>query len=356
MPEDYYSILGVSKNASQEEIKKAYRKLAHKYHPDKQDGDEQKFKKISEAYQVLGNEKKRAQYDRFGQAFEGGNQDFGGFGGFDFGGAQGFDFNIDDLFGEFFGFGGRKKERDVNRGEDIKIKLELNLKNTLNNLEKNLTLEKKVSCSRCSGSGAEPGSKLKECFSCRGTGRVRQMKRTILGTITRDVICPECKGEGRIPEKPCNVCKGEGRVDKKEKIRISIPAGVDSGQILKMAREGNAGRRGGKKGDLYIEIFVKPHPVFKRKGDDLYLKKEITFSQAVLGDEIKIPSLNGKDISLKIPAGTSSGEVFRVAKKGIPHFSGLGRGSLFVKVIIDIPEKLNKEQKELLKKLKKKGL
>jgi len=361
---DYYKLLGISKNASGAEIKKAYRKLAHKYHPDK-GGDAKKFKEINEAYQVLSDQEKRSQYDRFGRVFDGSQQ--GGGQGFD--PRQGFNFgsgfsssnfgfgaeDLGDIFSDFFG-GSREKKRDIRRGRDIQIDVEVSLEEILHNQEKEISLRKKVICSRCKGKGTEPGTELKECFSCRGTGRVQQVNKTFFGNVTRYVVCPDCRGEGSKPEKPCNVCNGEGRIDGKEKIKVVIPAGVDSNQVLKVKGKGDAGRRGGEAGDLYIRIIVKEHPVFKRKGDDLIVKESISFSQAVLGDEIEVTTLEGKDILLKVPAGTQSGKIFRVSKKGIPHFSGFGKGDLYVKLDVKIPKKLTKEQKETLKRLKEEGL
>ena len=361
MNKDYYQILGVSRDASEEEIKRAYRKLAHKYHPDK-GGDEKKFKEINEAYQVLSDKEKRAQYDRFGRVFEG-KSDFGP--GFDFGFNwgkfnEGFEFDFGDLsemMEEFFGLGftGRRK-RETKRGKDIEIELTLSLEEVLRGREKELTLEKFITCSRCQGIGAEPGTSVKECFSCRGTGQVQQIKRTPFGSFTRSTICPECGGEGFRPEKPCNVCKGEGRIKGEEVVKIFIPAGVDTNQVIKVAGKGDAGKRAGKSGDLYIRIFVKPHPVFKRRGDDIYIKREISFSQAALGDEIEVPTLEGKKILLKVPAGTESGKILRISGKGIPHFSGYGRGNMYVELIVKTPKRLTKKQKELLEKLKEEGI
>lgn len=362
---DYYQILGVGQDASPEEIKKAFHKLAHKYHPLK-GGDEKKFKEINEAYQILGNPEKRTQYDRFGRIFEGvgsgadwpgaGWPGAGGFGGgFDFG----FDFDsldIEDIFEDLFDLRKRGQRKNINQGKDIEVELEIDLKETLENFKKTITLAKKVVCPRCQGSAGEPGTKTKECFSCRGKGEVQQMKKIFFGTITQYVICPQCKGEGKIPEKPCNVCQGEGRVDEKETIEVSIPAGVDSGQTLKFSGQGDAGRRGARSGNLYLKIFVRPHPLFKRRGDDLYLSLPISFSQAVLGDEVEVPTLDGKNIFLRIPAGTESGKIFRISKKGIPHFSGFGRGSLYVELFIKTPKNLTKKQKELLNKLREEGI
>ena len=213
-----------------------------------------------------------------------------------------------------------------------------------------------VVCSRCQGKGAEPGSLTNECFSCRGTGQVQQIKRILFGSFTRYIICPECKGEGQKPEKPCNVCKGEGRNKGQDNIKFFIPGGVDSNQVIRVDKRGDAGKRGGRPGDLYIRIFVKKHPVFQRRGDDLYLQVPISFSQAALGDEIEILTLEKSKILLKVPAGTESGKVLRISSKGIPHFSGYGRGSLYVELNIKTPKKLSKKQKELFEQIKKQGL
>jgi molecular chaperone DnaJ len=357
---DYYQILGVSRDASEDEIKKAYRKLAHKYHPDK-GGDEKKFKEINEAYQILSNKEKRAQYDRFGRVFEGGAGFEPGFDtGFSWGRfSEGFEFDFGDLsemMEEFFGFGIPRRKKDLKRGKSIEIEIEIPLEDVLKGKEKEISLEKLLSCSRCQGIGAEPGTSVRECFSCRGTGQVQQIRRTPFGSFTRSATCPECGGEGFRPEKPCNVCKGEGRIRGEEVIKIFIPAGVDTNQVIKVEGKGDAGKRGGKSGDLYIRIFVKPHPVFKRKGDDLYISREISFSQAALGDEIEVPTLEGKKILLKVPQGTESGKILRISGKGIPHFSGYGRGNMYVELIVKTPKRLTKKQKELLEKLKEEGI
>lgn len=360
--DDYYSLLGVEKTASQEDIKKAYRKLAHQHHPDKKGGDEAKFKKINEAYQVLGNQEKRQQYDQFGQSFDGVGQ--GGEGGFDFNsfsqGQGGFDFgNIDlgDLFGNMGGFGGGRQQRQpINQGRNIKVQLKINLKDVLQTVEKKLNLSKMTSCSRCDGQGGEPGTKVKECFSCRGTGWVQQMRRMGPISFSQETKCPECKGQGKIPENPCNVCKGEGRIRENKEITIPIPAGVDTGQTLRFQGEGEAGKRGAESGDLYITIVVADDPVFLRKADDLFTMMPISFSQAAIGDEVDIVTLEGKKVSLKVPAGTESGKVVRISGKGIPHFSGWGRGDLYVEFKVKTPKRLTKRQKQLLKELAKEGL
>lgn len=361
---DYYQILGVKRDASPEEIKKAYHRLAHKYHPDK-GGDEKKFKEINEAYQVLSDKEKRAQYDRFGRVFERGEP---GGAGFDFGdfwretSGRGFSFDFEfgpdifeDLFEEFFGVGRVRKERRK-KGQDIIVDIEIPLEATLKEQQKEITLLKWVVCSRCKGLGSEPNTGFEECFSCRGTGQVQQIKRTVFGTFTRYIVCPECKGEGNRPKNPCNVCHGEGRIRDQEKIIFTIPAGVDNGQLIKIAGKGEADRRGGEPGDLYLKIHIKPHPIFERQGDDLYLVKEIPFSVAVLGGEAEIPTLEGKNIFLKVPAGSQSGKVLRISGKGIPHFSGYGRGNLYVELKVKTPKKLTRKQKELLEKLKEEGI
>lgn len=365
MAKDYYQILGVSQNSSEEEIRKAFHKLAHKYHPDK-GGDEKKFKEINEAYQILSNKEKRAQYDRFGQVPEGMP---GGEPGFDFNWAWGnpsqergsdfeFDFgDLSEMMEDFFGFGSpRKKQGDFKKGKNIEIELEILLEDVLQGGEKEINLGRFISCSRCQGKGAEPGTQVKECFSCRGTGQVQQIKRTPFGSFTRVTVCPECGGEGFKSEKPCNVCKGEGRIWAEEKIKVFIPSGVDTNQVIKIEGKGEAGKKGGKTGDLYIRIFVKPHSVFKRKGDDLHVSFPISFSASALGDEIEVPTLGGTKILLKVPEGTESGKILRISNKGIPHFSGYGRGNMYVELIVKTPKKLTKKQKELLERLKEEGL
>lgn len=361
---NYYDILGVSKAASQEEIKKAYYSLAHKHHPDK-GGDMEKMKEINEAYQILSDKDKRAQYDRFGTA---GNQS--GAPGWDFNwawgnspgaSAAGFEFDMEDMediFGNVFGFGQKKasKKRNLKRGSDIKLDMEITLDQTLNEIVKDINLRKYIVCQRCNGKGAEPGTSSNECPTCRGAGEVQEVKRTFLGSFTSCTTCPHCKGEGQRPAKPCNVCFGEGRIKGEEKISINIPAGVDNSQILEMKERGDAGKRGGLAGDLYIRIFVKKHPFFERNGDDLYASVSISFTQASLGDNIEITSLDKTKFDLEIPAGIEYGKIIRVAGKGIPHFSRYSRGDFYLKIIIDTPKRLTKAQKELLKKLKEEGI
>jgi len=366
MAKDYYQILGVEKSASQDEIKKAYYKLAHKHHPDK-GGEEKEFKEINEAYQVLSNKEKREQYDRFGTTFDNVQAGQGGWENMNWswgnsGEGINFDFEnfggLGDIMEEIFGFSGGqgKKRKDFKKGKDIQVDIEIPLEETLVGKEREILLMKNTVCSRCQGKGAEPGSQIKECFSCRGTGEVQQIKRTPFGSFTSFAVCPECKGEGTKPEKLCNVCRGEGRVQGEERIKIFIPAGVDSNQVIKVEGRGEAGKRGGKAGNLYVRIFVKPHHFFQRKGDDLYTSVPISFSQAVLGDEIEMQTLEGTKLLLKVPEGTESGKIIKISNKGIPHFSNGGRGNLYVELIIKTPKKVSKSQKELLEKLKQEGL
>lgn len=368
---DYYEVLGIKKDASQEEIKKAFHRLAHKYHPDK-GGDEKKFKEINEAYQVLSDAKKRAQYDQFGRVFSAGGgpasgwEQPGGNWSWSWGSRpQGEEFEFDfgdigDIFEEFFsgGFGGGRKTggKDKRRGKDIQVDIEIDLERTLKESVEKINLAKYIVCQRCQGSGGEPESKIKECFSCRGTGQVQKIKKTFFGSYTILAACPECKGEGAIPEKPCNVCRGEGRIKGEETINIHIPAGIDTNQAIKVEGRGEAGKRGGKSGNLFARIIVREHPDFERRGDDLFTETEINFSQAVLGDEVEIKTLEGSNILLQVPVGTESGKVLKISGKGIPHFGGYGKGNLYVELKVKIPRKLTKEQKKLLEQLKEKGL
>ena len=348
---DHYKTLGVSSAASKEEIKKAFHKLAHKHHPHK-GGEEKRFKEINEAYQVLSNDQRRAQYDQFGDVSE--NPSFNWR---DFYSDPGIDFsNLGDIFEDFFGFGRSSSKRDSRRGGDINVDMEILLKETLKDAKKTFSLKKLTTCSRCKGQGAEPGTLIKECFSCRGTGRVQKIRKTFLGSIIQWSVCPECRGEGNIPEKPCNVCKGEGRIREEERIEAVIPAGVDTNQILKIRGKGEAGRRGGEAGDLYLRVMVKSHPDFERKGDDIYTTAEISFSQAVLGDKTELETLEEKTLELKIPSGTQSGKILKISNRGIPNFSGYGRGDLYIRLKVKTPQKISRKQKDLLKKLKEQGL
>lgn len=359
MAKDYYKVLGVEKSATQEEIKKAYYKLAHKYHPDK-GGDEAAFKEVNEAYKVLSDKTKREQYDRFGSNFN--SQGFPG------GGPQGFNwqdfaggdvnFDLEDLF-DIFGGGGfsqGRAKKDTRRGNDLEIQLSVPLNSVFENQTKKIKITKFISCDRCGGSGAEPGTEVKTCSTCSGTGRVQEVKSTFLGSFSHYTTCPECHGEGVIPEKPCNVCKGAGRIKKEIELEIEIPAGIDTNQVIKLKGKGDAGKRGAESGDLYVRVIVEKDKVFERRGDDLLMELPISISQAVLGDKVKIKTLEKNEIFVKIPNGVSSGKILKVSRRGIPHFSGFGRGDLYIEIRVETPEKLNKNQKELFQQLKKEGL
>lgn len=361
MSKEYYKILGVSQDASKEEIKKAYRQLAHKYHPDKAGGDEKRFKEINEAYQVLSNDEKRAQYDQFGAVFGQGGPG-GGWGGVNFedlfqgsGGFSGFrdtDFDFSDVFGDIFRKG--RTRRYKTKAQDISIDLELTLEDIYKGLKKEIKLRKSVKCPNCKGTGGEPKSGMKKCSICGGGGEVHQTQRTLFGSFSRVIICPDCQGGGEIPEKKCSKCKGGGVITDIETIMVNIPFGVDDGQIIKLEGQGEAGKKGELPGDLYIRIHLKKHKDFIKKGDDIYYELSISFTRAALGDKIEIPTLERK-VKLKIPAGIQSGKLIRIKGKGMPRASG-ERGDQFVKIQIEIPKKLSQKAKNLLKKLKEEGL
>lgn len=358
MARDYYEILGISKGASDDEIKKAYRKLAHKYHPDKSGGDEKKFKEINEAYQVLSDKTKRQQYDQFGRTFDqgggtGGSRGFSGFdfSGFDFSqGGGGFEFgggDFEDIFSSVFGGGRSRKQR---RGQDIQVDVEIDFFEMVNGAKRKINLRKTAVCDRCDGSGGEPGAKIKTCSTCHGSGQVQKTARSFFGSFSQVIVCPDCQGEGRIYEKKCSSCGGDGRVKKDQEIEVNIPAGIADGQTISIQGAGEAGGKGAISGDLYILIHVKKHEKFVRKDNDILSTEEISFSLAALGGEIEIETIFGKLI-LKIPAGTQSGEMFRIREKGVPDIHGRGRGNHLVKIIVRIPKKLNREQKRLIEEL-----
>jgi len=350
MREDYYKTLGIDKTATQDEIKKAFRKLAHQHHPDK-GGNEKEFAKVSEAYQVLGDKQRRTQYDQVGSSFNGQGFDFGNFSGQDFDAG-----NLGDIFEDMFGFN-RKKKTNFRKGDDLQLDIKLGLQEVLEDQEKTFTIERFKECQRCEGSGAEPNTKVKECSTCRGQGQVQQVQRTVFGTISHSSVCPECKGEGNIPESPCNVCKGEGRIKEKDEIVVNIPAGVDSGQVVRIQGKGNAGKKKGIPGDLYIRIIISKHPKFERKGDDLFTDLNIPYSKLVLGGEIEIPTLDKeKRTILKIPSNTKTGKVFKISNKGVPRYSSIGKGNLYVKIEVRTPDRLTKSQKKVLKILQEEGL
>jgi molecular chaperone DnaJ len=357
MAKDYYNILGVSKDASAEDIKRAFRELAHKYHPDKNGGNAEKFKEINEAYQVLGNQEKRQQYDQFGTTFEQaqGQGGFSGFGGFrDFSGfANGFDFS--DL-GEMFGFGdifggGRKKTKAA-RGRDIEMEMEIDFREAVFGAEKVLDLYKPSVCETCGGNGADPKSKVVTCPNCGGSGRVQQIQRTFFGSFQTVTTCPTCGGEGKKAERECAECRGSGVVRAAKKLKIKIPAGIDNGETIKLSGEGEAGGRGGRLGDLFLTFKVKPDREFRRRGNDILSKVKINFSEAALGDKIEVNTLDGK-VKLNIPAGTQSGQIFRLKEKGAPSLGGYGRGDQLVEAVVVTPTRLTRRQRELLEELAK---
>ena len=351
---DYYEVLGVSKGASEDEIKKAYKKMARKYHPDLNPGDksaEEKFKEVNEAYEVLSDADKRARYDQYGHAGVDPNFGAGGFGGgFD----GGFDFSdLGDIFGSFFGggFGGgrRTNPNAPQRGESIRMAVTISFEEAAFGCEKEVTVERYEACDTCHGSGCAPGTSPEVCPDCHGTGTVQVRRQTPMGVFATSSPCPKCGGKGRIIHQPCKDCRGSGMMRKKKTIQASIPAGIDNGQTISIRGQGNAGRNGGPAGDLLITITVRPHELFRREGTCVLCEAPITFTQAVLGAELEIPTIDGK-VKYTLPEGTQSGTTFRLKGKGIPSINGRGRGDQYVTVYIETPRNLNKEQKEALKK------
>lgn len=367
MPQDYYKILGVPKGATEQEIKKAYRKMALQYHPDKHKGDkeaEQKFKDINQAYEVLSDKQKRSAYDQFGEA---GAQGFGGTSGFsgtgsNYGGfgQQGFDFSsfndaggFADIFETFFGGQGARsgrKRRGPRAGEDIEFELTISFMEAVFGVEKELIVTKTATCEHCRGAGAEPGSKTVTCPLCRGTGEVRAVRQTLFGQMATSQVCSKCYGEGNIQEKKCLECDGNTRVRNDQKVRVKIPAGVDNGSTIRISGKGEAGIFGGAAGDLYIHLRVKPDKKFIRNKDDIHCDVNIHLLQAVLGDAVDLETLYGR-ISLKIPPGTQSGKVFRIKGYGVKKLKNEEKGDLFIRVIVDIPAKLSKKERALYEEL-----
>jgi len=357
MDKDYYGILGVQKNATKDEIKKAYRKLAHQHHPDKTGGDEKKFKELNEAYYILGNDQRRSEYDRYGRVFTGGGPANGG----GFSGFEGFDFSnfttdfpdLSEIFGDFFGFAGKSNTRK-RRGRDISIDLELSFEESVLGAGRKVLITKAGACDQCKGSGAAPDAVLKTCHICQGSGKLRETKQSFFGNFSTVKTCDECAGTGKTPSKKCRNCKGEGVIRQPEEISLEIPAGIYDGEVIKLTGKGEAVSRG-IAGDLYVKIHVKPDPVFKREGNDLIMELNIPLSEALLGGERKIKMLNGEEMALKIPQGINYGEILRIKNKGIPYRDG-SRGNLLIKILVKIPKNLSKNSKKLIEELKKEGI
>ena len=351
---DYYEVLGIQKGASEDEIKKAYKKLARKYHPDMNPGDkeaEEKFKEVNEANEVLSDPEKKARYDQFG--FAGVDTNYGaGAGGGAYGG--GFDFgDLGDIFGSFFGggFGGgqRRNPNAPQRGESIRASVSVSFTEAAFGCEKSVTLERSEQCPTCKGNGCAPGTTPEICPDCHGTGTVQTRRQTPMGVFASNGPCRKCGGTGRLIHQPCPDCRGTGAVRKRKTIKVNIPAGIDHGQTISLRGQGNAGRNGGPAGDLLITVMVQPHELFRRDGVDVFCEAPITFAQAVLGAELEIPTIDGK-VKYSIPEGTQTGTVFRLKGKGIPVLNGRGRGDQYVTVTIETPRNLNKEQKEALRR------
>ena len=354
---DYYEVLGVSKTATQDELKKAYRKLARKYHPDlNKDNEEaaEKFKECNEAYSVLSDDQKRAQYDQFGHAaFEnggmGGGGGFGGAGGFGGFGGSGMEDIFDMFFGGQGGRGGSRTKSGPQRGADLRFDLEITFEEAAFGLEKEINLYRDETCDHCHGEGAEPGSKVESCPECNGTGYVRFTQNTMFGQMVNERPCSRCKGEGKIISEPCKECRGKGTVKRNKKLKVKIPAGVDNGSRLRVSGEGEAGAKGGPNGDLYVYLYVKPHKFFERDGTTVLCEVPINIVQATLGADIKVPTLDGQ-VTMKVPEGTQPGKVLRLKGKGIPSLRGGSRGDQLVRIKVVVPTKLSDKQKDALRK------
>lgn len=358
MAKDYYHILGVEKGASKDEIKKAFHKLAHKYHPDKQHGDEAKFKEVNEAYQVLSDDQKRAQYDNFGSNFQqGGGAGPGGFdfNGFDFSNfqnAQGFDFDLGDIFGDFFG-GGKRGRARTERGRDLQVEVKLTFKEAVFGTEKPVSVKRTATCKTCSGSGAKPGTNLKTCSKCNGHGTIRDMQRTIFGSVATTRTCDVCHGAGKIPESPCVTCKGVGVTKDTSTLNVVIPPGVQNGEMLRLGRMGEA-VRGGETGDLYLQITVEPHPTITRDGNRLVTTLDIKLTDALLGAQYAVETIDGS-IPVTIPAGTKIGSIVTLKNHGVPSPQGK-RGDFLIKLNIKLPEKISSKAKAIIETLKEEGI
>jgi molecular chaperone DnaJ len=357
MAQDFYQTLGVGKSASADDIKRAYRKLAHQYHPDKgENGNAEKFKEVSEAYQVLSDPSKRSQYDQFGSAYTGARGQGGGaqgFGGFDFSGfagqAGGFE-DAFDIFSDIFSGGTQTRQSRREKGVDLEMELYLTFEEAVFGVEKEIQIEKKDTCPHCTGSGAEPGSKITTCPKCHGAGQIRTTRRTIFGQMASVSTCDRCEGTGKTAENPCKECAGTGAKRRLKTLQVKIPAGVEDGQRIRISGEGEVGYRGSAAGDLYIRLHVRTHKEFKRQAENIYSEIPVSFYQAALGTKVLVDTVDGK-VELKVPAGTQSGKVFRLKGRGAHILNGSGRGDHLVTVKVVTPTKLTKKEKEAFKKI-----
>lgn len=348
---DYYEVLGIDKSASESDIKKAYRRLAKENHPDLNPGDkeaEARFKEINEAYEVLSDSDKKSRYDQFGHA--GVDPNFGA-GGSGFGGGfGGMDFDLGDIFGSIFGGGGGRAQNGPRKGSNIRAGVTISFEEAAFGCDKEVTVSRVESCGTCKGSGCEPGTTAETCPNCHGTGSVRVQQQTMFGVMQSTTTCSQCGGSGKIIHQPCKTCRGAGSVRKQKKVNVSIPAGIDDGQTISIRGQGNVGTKGGPQGDLLITVNVRPHELFTREGSNILYEMTIPVTQAILGAEVQVPTLDGK-VKYNIPEGTQSGTVFRLRGKGIPYIRGSGRGDQYVSVTVNIPKGLSSEQKELVKAL-----
>lgn len=356
---DYYEVLGVSKNATDDEIKKAYRKLAKKYHPDLNPGDktaEEKFKEANEAYEVLSDSQKKARYDQYGHAGVDPNFGAGGFGGSGFGGGFGGDFDLGDILGSMFGggfggFGSSRQQSNPNaprKGTTVQTSVTISFEEAAKGCKKKVNIKRIDTCPECGGSGAAKGTQPETCKTCGGKGQINVQQRTPFGTINTSRPCSDCGGRGKTIKNPCSHCRGTGFISKNETVEIDIPAGIDDRQALNVRGGGNKGVNGGPNGDLRVNINVRPHPFFERDGFDVWCDFTVTFAQAALGDTLYVPTLDGK-VKYELPAGTQPGEVFRFRNRGIQQLGSKGRGDQFVRIIVDVPKSLNSKQKDMLR-------
>lgn len=344
--QDYYDVLGVARGASADDLKKAFRRLAMQYHPDRNQDPaaEARFKEVNEAYEVLSDPEKRAMYDRFGHAATQGGADGRGFDGFGFGG-------LGDIFDAFFGGAQQRGQRGPTRGADVRKSVTISFEEAVFGAEKQIEVQTAEICTACNGLRAEPGTEPVRCPQCNGSGEVRRAQQSIFGQYVNVAMCDRCQGEGRVVSTPCKQCRGQGRERKRRKLSLKIPAGVDNGSQMRLTGEGEIGARGGPRGNLYVHLNVREHAQFRRDEDDLLLELDLNFAQVALGDEIEVPTIDGEPQELRIPAGTQTGEMFVVRGKGVPHLRASGRGDMIVRANVQTPKNLSKEQKDLLKQL-----